>query len=140
MIAVEWGARDVPLVPEAVAATGASAEALVRRLLARDDLGALSGVATAEAVVVLGAAESLPWADGVVYLGRDPRAPALLVPTPREPTVPIALLEAALVRRFGPGPLAVIPTLRIAIPTASARPLTREALTRWLAGPIGSGA
>ena len=29
---------------------------------------------------MLGAAEALPWVDGVIYLGRDPRAPSLLLP------------------------------------------------------------
>lgn len=100
-LGLTWRERARPLVPVAVAAVGPVASALLRRLrrVPAEELGAFEGVATAGALVVLGGA--LPWVDGVVYLGRDPGAPSLLLPTAQEPTAPPGLLEQAIRRRVG---------------------------------------
>ena len=45
-------------------------------------------------VVVLGATEALPWVDGVNYLGRDPDAPRLLLPTMLRPAVAVDAVRA----------------------------------------------
>ncbi len=128
---VSWRPRAQPLGPCAVAACGpvARARALVERLQ-RGLAPSLSGVAGTDVVVVLGAAGELPWEDGVVYLGRDPAAPGLLLPTLLEPTVPVDLFARALAR-LHPLPLAVLPEL--VVPVAAARPLDAASLAAWLA-------
>src|SRR5262245_37711227 len=95
-LGLAWTARDEPLA--ARAAVGGAAGRRGRRLAELDDArrAGLTAVAGPGALVVLGESERLPWVDGVIYLGRDPAAPELLVPTALAPTVPAALLAHAL--------------------------------------------
>jgi hypothetical protein len=143
-IPVRWIARIIPLPARAVFARGAAARDLARRLLDAppERLRALRGCAADDgsALFILasdGEAE-LPWADGACYLGRDPAAPDLLLPTNRAPAVPVDLVAAALGARLGGrGPWAVIPrddTGLSAIAVASAAPVARDRLDAWLAG------
>jgi hypothetical protein len=126
--------RRAPLAPLAAAAQGPAARALAERLLARDDdaLAALSGVASPDGIIVLGPAEALPWVDGVVYLGRDPEAPALLLPTALAPDAPPALLERAVLTRVAAAPVAVLADPPALASLAAARPLDRARLRAWL--------
>jgi hypothetical protein len=136
VIPVGFRARSEPLVPAAAAAAGAVARRLAARLLAHGDdaLAKLAGVARGGAepvLVVLGEAADLPWVDGVLYLGRDPRAPALLVPTLLEPDVPIELVARAVVRRasaVGPSPFALLPDVPAIVPCGGALPIARARL------------
>lgn len=100
-IPVRWRARLQPLPPAAVVGCGAVAEALLRRMarVSEDTLATFEGVAGPGVLVVLGEANPLPWVDGVVYLGRDPRAPRLLLPTAQEPELHPGLLEQAVLLR-----------------------------------------
>lgn len=127
---LEWTPREPPLVPVAVAGRGDVARWLVARLLADDDtaLAALQGVAGDGVIVVSG--ERLPWVDGAEYLGRDPEAPALWLPTTRMPTVPVAWLQGAVLARCAEGasPVAVLADPLLLVPTGSARPLVRSRL------------
>jgi hypothetical protein len=138
-LAVRWLARDEPLPARAVVGAGPSARRLAASLLARDDasLARLRGVAAAEWIAVEGDAEDLPWADGVVYLGRDPEAPSLLVPTRARPSVPAAWLEQALRRTHAQllAPIAVVDAPAAVLSLASARAIARSHVARWLAGP-----
>jgi hypothetical protein len=152
-VAVSWSVRPLPLAPVAVLAIGGDvASRLVQRLLRDDDaaLARLRGVASQRAVLVLSDAGSngdaaavhagaLPWIDGLRYLGRDPRAPGLLLPTVFEPDVALALLERSLALRVPeatrartPAPWAIWHDPSVVIPAGAARPLVREALERWL--------
>ncbi len=116
-------------------ASGAAAKALGRRLIELDDaaLRSLAAVAGDDSIVVLGEAAALPWADGVVYLGRDETAPDLLLPTALSPTVPAAVLEAAI-RKLVPkvAPIAVLPSPARLIPCGAARSMDRALLVTWL--------
>lgn len=136
-IAIQWRPRLVPLAPAAAIAVGAASQDFARRLLRETDarLGALMAVAGDELLLVLGDAAALPWVDGVVYLGRDPAAPSLLLPTHQEPIVHAGLLEGALLRAAGAKnpPWAVLPSSSLLVPVGAARTLAREALTLWLA-------
>jgi hypothetical protein len=119
-----------------VAGVGAVALALARRVLAADEAGlsAWSGVAGPGVLVLLGEADTLPWVDGAVYLGRDSAAPALLLPCALAPSVAPALLERALLARAGGAtPLAVLPRTSHLVPVGAARPVARETLAAWLA-------
>jgi hypothetical protein len=123
------------LPPLAVAGVGPVALALARRALAADEaaLARWSGVAGPGVLLLLGEAESLPWVDGVLYLGRDSAAPALLLPCTLAPDVAPALLERALLARAAQAsPLAVLPTSSLLVPTGPARPLARDTLRAWL--------
>lgn len=106
------------------------------------------------AVLVGDSATALPWVDGIVYLGRDVEAPRLLLPTALRPAVSTALFEAAVLRRLA-GPSSSSPSSRAPAPSppfavlapsglagprhvfslASARPIERAQLERWLEAP-----
>jgi hypothetical protein len=138
-ISVVWGPRRRPLDPVGVAARGEAARALARRLLAREDeaLARLSGAASPELLVVLGDPADLPWVDGAVYLGKDAAAPSLLLPTTREPSVPLPLVERALARAAGaPPPFAVLLEPPAVASLEAARPVLRSTLARWLTGAL----
>jgi len=133
---LRWKPREEPLEARAAAGRGALAIGrLIARLLRLDEaaLGALEGVVAAEAIVVLGGPDRLPWVDGIEYLGRDVGAPRLLVPTCLEPMPHVSLLEQALCSRLelDDGPVAVLPAPLTVVPLTSARPLARELLRSW---------
>jgi MoxR-vWA-beta-propeller ternary system protein len=138
LLPLRWHTREPPLEPVAAAATGPAARALALRLLAMPDerLAALSGVAGAELLLVLGAGDDLPWVDGAQYLGRDPEAPGLLLPTALRPAVPLPLVERAamLRRRTAPMPAALVLDPPLLVPLEDARPVDRAVLRRWLEG------
>ena len=135
LIRVTWQLRDAPLGASAVAGFGRVALALGRRLLdlGEESLARLKGVAGSELLILTGDQESLPWVDGALYLGRDPAAPSLLIPTTVKPGIPIALLERVLLKRFEhKSPLAVLPDLQLVAPLDVARELARESLRVWV--------
>lgn len=133
---VEWVAREHALPPSAVVGTGAVARELGRRLAALEDaqLGALRAVAGADILLVLGDRHALPWVNGVVYLGRDPHAPGLLLPTTLAPTIASAVLATAVEARANASPVAVLAEPRRLIPCGDARSIERSHLARWLEG------
>ncbi|HZB43920.1 MAG TPA: hypothetical protein VE360_01680 [Pyrinomonadaceae bacterium] len=137
LIEVEWRPRREPLAPIGAAARGAAAARLAHRLLETDDdsLAELRGVCGRGVLVILGAAERLPWVEGITYLGRDEQAPALLMPTALEPSAPTPLLARAFAARF-PSllPCAVLTGPAALVPVAEARAVAREALLKWLGG------
>ncbi len=136
-VPIAFSPREEPLAPAAVVAIGLVAHALGEHLLQRSDeqLLAWTGVAGENVLIVLGAAESLPWVDGVSYLGRDPRAPRLLLPTNLQPDATlIELFEAAVIRRASEltPPLAVLVSPPRILSLAAALPIRRARLLAWL--------
>ncbi|MEZ4300219.1 MAG: hypothetical protein R3B70_35055 [Polyangiaceae bacterium] len=133
-VSVGFVPREAPLAAVAAAGVGECARALGERLLGMDDatLSGLSGVAAGDAIVVLGEAEALPWVPEIVYLGRDLRAPRLLLPTALSPDVPVDVLERAIVKRCPVTPLAVIPSPRRLVPVGKAAPIARGLVEEWL--------
>jgi hypothetical protein len=117
-VAVTFGPRVVPLAPMGVVARGSAAAALARSLRARgldaDDTASLAARAARltvarssvagggaedpadETLCVLGPRAELPWADGAVYVGREPGTTHLYLPIHRKPSVPAFLLERKL--------------------------------------------
>ncbi|MBS1795962.1 MAG: hypothetical protein JSS81_19065 [Acidobacteria bacterium] len=127
---IEWENRFDALAPVAVVAFDAAAERLRARLLDFDDekLSRLQGVRGDRLIFVAGAPAELPWADGVVYLGRDPLAPSVFLPTNRRPSMPLDLFEKALLARFAEHrPFAVVEK-RI-VPVGAMRPVSRRVLS-----------
>ena len=140
LLTVTWKTRDRPLVATAVVARGAVSLALARRLLDLGEgaLAGLKGVSGPEILLLTGEEELLPWVDGVTYLGRDPIAPSLLVPTTLESSVPLSLIERALAVRFRElMPLAVLADARLVVPFGSARPVVAESVRQWLTSSRG---
>jgi len=130
---VDFEPRHDPLEPVCVVGIGAVGRALAHRLLATPD-ETLRGVATDDALLVLGPSASLPWVDGALYLGRDPEAPQLLLSTRERPSVPIDVFERAILRLArDPAPLAVLPTRRL-VSVAAARVIEPAQLRAWLQG------
>ena len=129
-----WEFREDPLEAIALFAAGPVVRKLVDRLLKYSDetLAALKGVAGQDVMLILG--QELPWVDGVCYLGRDPMAPTLLLPTHSAPKPSAELLEQALDTRDASVPVAVIPKGQLLVPAGDALPLDREDLQTYLAG------
>jgi len=130
---VSWTLREPPLAAAAVVARGRAARKLAARLARLDDaaLGSLVGVAGDDLIVVSG--EELPWVDGVVYVGVDPSAPSLLLPTIRAPSAHPALVEAAVLERTKASPPLVVLEDFVIVSLANARPLQRARLDSWMA-------
>ena len=130
--------RDDVLEAVAVVAQDHVARALADRLLADNPerLAGLTGLAGQGLLVVLGAADQLPWVDGVGYLGRDPAAPRLLIPTALRPTVAIEIVEAAMLAHAASlrPPLAMLQAPPRVLSVADALPLSRDRLQRWRDG------
>jgi hypothetical protein len=139
-IPIRWSARAVPLTPTAVIACGPVAARLADRLLtfADDLLLRLRGVAGRDLIVLTGESSDLPWLDGVDYLGRDPLAPGLYIPTTLEPTPSVVLLERALRRRAPQlaAPLALMPIGRRG---ASTQPGEHAPVAEPVHGPRSDG-
>jgi hypothetical protein len=131
-VAVGFRPRARPLEPSAVFAEGGAAEALARACLGRPPSPSLRGVWAPGLLALLGPAGELPWAEGVAYFGTDPAAPALLLPTHSEPSVPAALLERAVLRAVAAPPVLVVPWPPRLVSAARARPFGHERLRAWL--------
>ena len=134
-----WRVREPPIAPCAVLALGEVSRRLARRLLTltRVHLARLRGVAGVDLLLVLGAAEDLPWVDGVGYLGVDPEAPRLLLPTTEAPELHPALLQRALLRPDASdparqAPLAVLPS-GLLVAARLAEELSPARIASWLA-------
>jgi hypothetical protein len=120
----------------AVLGRGEAASALFRRLreLSEERLLRLRAARAGDALLVCGDAPDLPWADGVVYLGRDGEAPSLLLPTTLTVEQPIALLERALSKRLetehdaGPPPWALGFSPWLVMSAGTAQPNVRSKL------------
>jgi hypothetical protein len=72
-------------------------------------------------LALLGPHDWLPWSPGVIYLAPDPNIPTLFLPTTKRPTLPPALVLAALTRRFPElrPPLALLPDCCFSLTDAS---------------------
>lgn len=131
-----WFPRAETLAPVAVIGLGAAAVALARRALDRSNerLAKLAGCAAPGLLVLSGPKEELPWADGVVYLGREAGSSGVLMPTLLAPSVPVPLLERALQRRFplAAPPFVLLPERHLLIPMGSSQTVDSQVLTEWL--------
>jgi hypothetical protein len=135
-VSIAFLPRDDVLEPLAVVGMGPVARALAERLLQHSDghLHGLRGVAGDGLLVVLGTSETLPWVDGVSYLGRDPSAPRLLVPTMLRLAVAMDVFEGAMLGHESPlrPPLAVVVSPRRVFSVADALPISRDRLRGWM--------
>lgn len=133
-IKIKWRNRDVPLAPCALIAFGGAALSLAEKLLSFDDerLKGFQGVGGKQTILIAGAGETLPWTNGAIYLGRDARLPAALLPTTLEPNIPLELFEQVLKIKFKSlAPFVVLPEK--IVPVGKAKILSRRVLEIWLA-------
>ncbi|MFJ7244635.1 hypothetical protein ACIQWA_08285 [Kitasatospora sp. NPDC098652] len=91
---LRWERREPPLEPVAALALGTAVPALAAATRSRLAAGhRLAVAADGTALLVLGEAPDLPWADGARYLGEDD---GVLVPTTARPQPGAALWRVAL--------------------------------------------
>lgn len=134
-IKIEWQNRNIVLEPCALIAFDIAAISLAEKLLTFDDerLQSFQAVGGKQMILLAGTSENLPWTDGTIYLGRDARMPAALLPTTLEPNIPLELFDRALKTKFERlAPFAVLPEKIISFRTA--KTLSRVTLEIWLAG------
>lgn len=128
-LSLSWALREPPLAPCAVLAIGDAALALAERLLA-EPVAARQALASPAGgpprLFVVG--DALPWVDGVQWLGVDPDAKGLYLPTTQLPSPPPALLADA-VRRTTGLPAVVVPGQIVA--AVRLAPLERHRLAAW---------
>ena len=112
-----WQAAATARSPRAAVAVGAVTPRLIARLagLPSAQSETLQLVAAPGWLVVLGAADDLPWVDGIRYAAPSPQAPALWLPTHAEPDLAHDLIDRALRRRHGRQPLLLWPEPAIAL-------------------------
>ncbi len=135
-VPLRWIAREPPLEACGLAAFGVAARALGVRLASMSDvaLASLRAVVGREVIVVIAEPAALPWVDGAQWLGRDPAAPSLWLPTAERPHVAAGLFERALLLGdHGAAPLAVVRRegALTVLSLADARPVARARLVAW---------
>ncbi len=98
-----WQPRTVPLIASAVFIPAHKSKRALQRLMQLDaeHLARLEGVICDLGMVILGDENELPWVDGCVYLAMDKHAPHLYISTLFEPSLPLALLDKALYKKWG---------------------------------------
>lgn len=123
-LGVHWEVRESPLPAAAVVLLDLALEALKHSLRKRDAnaLESLKTVLFDGGVALIGEERVLPWVDGGVYLGREPMASNLLVPTCLQPNVCADLFERALRRHINLASdlLAVVPHWQLVVPLNTA--------------------
>lgn len=132
-IKIKWQNRLDSLEPSAVVAFGQAAVNLKKKLLSFEDerLFRLRGIHAENLLFIAGNPEDLPWADGVIYLGKDALAPSLLLPTNRRPNIPLDLFEKKLLREFSAQKPFVAVGEKI-IPIGEMRSVSRKILSEIL--------
>jgi hypothetical protein len=89
------------------------------------------------AFIIVGA--SLPWVDGAQYLGIDPTAPRLLLPTTQTLRPHPALVERALRRQLSvPTERLALLAPRLVVPMPAAGAPSTARLEQWLAAEAAS--
>jgi hypothetical protein len=118
-----WRPVDTAAAPRAAVAHGLCARRLHARLsqLPSDRRETLEVSAAPDWLVVMGAPDNLPWADGVRYAAPAAGEPSLWLPTHVEPDVPVDLLSRALQRHHGRQPLLLWNSPAVVFPLDAAR-------------------
>lgn len=131
----QWRPAAQAMSPRAVVACGPVVARLQARLaaLSSAEREGLQLVAARGWLVVLGAADDLPWVDGVRYAAPSPQAAALWLPTHAEPELSHDLIDRALRRRHERQPLLLWPDPAVALPLDRPQIASDSALQRLTA-------
>lgn len=97
-----WIPEEAPPSPRAAVALGAARQPLWEQLRQQSDaeLAGLSLTANRDVLIVLAAAERLPWTAGIAYAAPRPDVAALWLPTTQRPSLPLDIVERAVRGRF----------------------------------------
>ncbi|MES2295786.1 MAG: hypothetical protein V4582_02030 [Pseudomonadota bacterium] len=134
MATLHWMRRPSgALVAAGMVASGGAARAVLAQLRGHEEaqLAQLSVVATRDLLVLLGAAEHLPWSDGVSYCAPDPVHRTLWLPTHTMPAEPLDLVQANLLARGAPLPFLLWHLPEQVLPLEQPTTLDRAVLA-WL--------
>jgi MoxR-vWA-beta-propeller ternary system domain bpX5 len=96
----------------------------------RESTERLMATAHSDMLIVTGAADALPWVDGVRYIAPRADAPALWLPTHERPDVPLDLLALACARRHPQTPLLLWPSPAQLVPLQRALRVNAGLLAR----------
>ena len=134
MTVLAWQRRPEPLAASGMVTAGAATKRLLVRLGLIDEaaLAGLTFVATRDLLVLIGAADTLPWVDGARYCAPEPLAQALWLPTTLAPILPAVLLRRAATARVGEHPVLLWNAPEQFLPLQGQRALT-PSLLHWLA-------
>ena len=124
-----WQARPQALPVAGVVGLGAAGKALGERLLEEPKL-AFRALAWDQGLVLLG--DELPWVSGLIWLGREPDAPGLYLPTQVASTVDPSWVLQCLASQAQPPPIVVLPEPGLFFSLSHARSLDRSALQCWM--------
>ncbi len=128
-MAVRWERREPPLPIVGMIGQGAVARSLARTIVCRDekDTAPLRASVGDDWLMVLGPDESLPWVDGITYLGWEAN---LLLPTVLQPSPSSFLLARAIDIHMRTDELPVVAVLpgRIFLSEAATRSARRQLL------------
>lgn len=133
MTSLSWHERPTPLTPTGIVGVGEVAISLARRVLLEDQPSLFQSVAAKDLLVVLH--HQPPWVDGGVFIGVDPDAPGLYLPTWMELSVHPQLVARALRDKGLIGPVVLLPHLNTAVPIKLAGRLDPKRLLDWLDQP-----
>lgn len=119
MTTIQWRQSPAPLTPEGILVTGEQKQHLFECLaqMTSEQLATLRGSHNEHIALLIGPPESLPWlpvsgSSDAVYVGKNPLAPHLWLPTHLTPSVPIDLLDKAIIRQFGAKQFVLEPHLK----------------------------
>jgi len=121
------------LKPTIVLAQGDTACRLLAKCLKFSDerLSLYEGLSSGN-IVLIKSDQDLPWIKGVLYLGREFSAPNLYIPTHLNSSIPLPLVEKALVKKIGAGPIAALPSFNLLLPLNNLLTLNRHTANAWL--------
>lgn len=136
-----WRLCADPPEPRAALAWGTASRRLLERLrqLAPAVQARLAITATADVLIVSGAAADLPWIEGIAYAAPSVAAAGLWLPTTLEPEVPAELLARTLHLRHRRTPLLLWPQPQAVIPLDRQHPATAAQLDLLLQRWNGDG-
>jgi hypothetical protein len=131
-----WRPVETAAAPRAVVARGLAARRLHTRLaqLPSQRREALEVSAALDWLVVIGATDNLPWADGVRYAAPCAQAPSLWLPTHVEPDLPADLIARALLTRHGRQPMLLWNDPAIVLPLDAAQMASDSVIETIAAG------
>lgn len=135
LLSLSWAPREEPLIAGAALGRGTVAQMLGQRILGASPstFSAWSMLWGEDWLWVEGHEKSLPWVDGVEYLGRDPTCADLWLPTLLQPSLAPELIFRGLSRRLPHGPIALLgPGPVSAIPLALAGRRTLAEVEQWV--------
>lgn len=130
-----WGEESAPPEPQGMVGTGQTARRLLSVLERSQAAPDWMITAHADALVLTGAAASLPWEDGAIYIAPRVQAGSLWLPTTQRPGIPLDLLARALQRQHSRTPLLLLPQPAQALPLDRLLPVSAAVLSqisqRW---------